>query len=587
MNQSINPVSCVKVIGLYSDDWNGQTAREAVPLVSPIFREVEIQKLSVSFTSSSMAGAGVELTLVDQSGLVDAMVECINEGKNIVFFLPRNALLDCVRRVKESPSRSEQFKFKYISLTSETSMNTRFDDSLDIGDIFQTELPLRTTHGKTMPVVRTWSVIVAIDADAGFTRVPVKGVGLVVYSHLLDAKNSIFNRDAGAATYSATSWRVSHAQMRSQRQSCRGIRARHICIFQGMLAAEAAHPIDHRDGKEFTFELIRSWPGRRMSEIPARLGKRDQSLMGRNLDHLAVAGVIEPHEKGYMLTKGIGAELVELLPIGAKCGLSFEFISLLASVRHSVTHERSKRLLIRLAVLAGQVDGFLSRLEPIPMDEDNQTVSWGSMEGARQHIAGPARGEMSAGRLWFALGIWEKMRKDTHNLSVKMPGLVNESGEQDGDFHHIQGIGLFDSTIAVDVYVCVLELEDRVGLRLLAPSDPEWEEPLKVAELHEVQVQLMLAFMSNLAVWNVAAGGILLVSSRRLVALAPSSLVAHPHIANVDSRPRNGYLIIPDCIEEGNGKVLSALSASRVPLSLLRLITVITGEPAGDWLKWP
>lgn len=33
-------------------------------------------------------------------------------------------------------------------------------------------------------------------------------------------------------------------------------------------------------------------------------------------------------------------------------------------------------------------------------------------------------------------------------------------------------------------------------------------------------------------------------------------------------------------------ETLSALSASHVPLSLLKLITIITGEPAEDWLKW-
>lgn len=584
LNQSINPVSCVKIIGLYSDDWDDQAAKDAVPLFSPLFREVGIQKLSVAFGPSSIAGADLVPTLVDQRGLVDAMVECINDGKHIAFFLPRNAMLECVRRIRQSPAKRRDSLFKHVSLGGDTSMDMEFDENFELGQMLKSASYLMTRLDEN--ILRVCSVIVAVDPDAGFTALPVQRVGLVVYSHLEDPMTTTkFNWDAGVPTCSAMPRLVTRRQFRSQRQSCRGIQAKQVCLYKGGLIVKVAHPVNH--SKEFVFELIRSWPGKSMSEIPLNFDSRDLPLLERNLDHLAVAAIIEPYENGYRLTGTKGAELVELLPRAVDAGLSFELASLLASVRHCVAHPRSMRLLIRLAVIGGRVDDFLSRLDPVPTEEDRQGVSWVWTVEARQHMAGPARGQMSAGRLWFALGIWDKMRNDTLNFTVNMPRNGDEPDPGEDYCHRIPGVGVFHSGIAVEIYMSVLELEDRVGLRLLAPSDAEWEEPLKVAELQEVQVQLILAFLSNLAVWDVGAGEISLVGSGRAIDLAPSSLIADPRVVKIERRPENAYLLLPDQIQEAESKKLLALSACCMPMSLLRVISRILGEPGVDWLKWP
>lgn len=587
INQSINPASCVKIIGLYGNFWNDQKAAEAVPLFSRGFKQAGIQKLSVSFNQShTTAGPGSEPALVNQGGLIDAMVECINAGKHIAFYLPRDLFLECMRLVQESPAKRGDVLIKGLLLKSDTSMSIAVHKDFDLTPMFQTDSYLRLRLDQK--IVRVCSVIAAIDAEAGFSTLPLKRVGLVVHSHVLDnTSRSLFNGNAGVFTYPRIPKRVSHEYLQSQRQSCSGIRAKQVCLYNGRPGVNIGHPVDH--SRDFVLHVIRSWPGKPISQLPLNLGKRDTRRLGRALDHLAVSGVIEPHENGYMLTKTKGVELVEILPKAVSSGLSFELAVLVASARHCVKHERSARLLIRLAVLgSSRATEFLSRLDPEHTEEGMPFVSFSWMEKARKHMAGPARGEWSAGRLWFALGIWDKMRKDTENFSVIVPpNDIEEPGRTGDDFHRIEGVGMFHCGIAVDVYECVLELEDRLGLSLLASSDPAWEEPLKVEELQEVQLQLMLAFLSELAVWNVAAGEILLVGSRRPLALAPSSLVAHPQYVEVERRPKKGYLIIPDIIMQHEGETLSAQSASRVPVSLLRLITIVTGEPAEDWLKWP
>lgn len=584
INQSINPASCVKIIGLYSDEWDDQAAEKAVPLFSPSFKGLGVHKLSVTFGTSRMAAADSEPTLVDQRGLVDAMMACINEAKNIAFLLPRNVMLECERQIKEATAKREDVLFKHVSLTGDTSMGTKFDDDFDLGQIFQSDSYLMVHLDEN--IVKVCSVMVAVDADAGFTALPIKRVGLVVHSHLEDpGSRAIVNRDAGVSTYSGISKRVSRRQQQSQRQSCRGIQAQQVCLYNGNLAAQVAHPVD--GSKEFVFELIRGWPGKSMSEIPLDLNKRDANLLERSLDHLAVAGIIEPHENGYRLTNTKGDELVDLESSAAKYRLSFEFTCVVASVRHSVTHQRSMRLLIRLAVLGARADDFLSGLDPVPFDEGINTVSRDWIEEARQHMAGPARGQSSAGRLWVALGIWDKMRKDTRNFAINMPRPDGHSDEVEEYCHRIDGIGIFHCGLAVNIYTSVLELEDRVGLPLLAPEDAEWEEPLKVAELQEVQVQFMLAFISNLAVWDVRAGEISLAGSGLAIGLAPSCLVANPHIVQTERRPERGYLVLPDQIQEGGRKSLLALSATCMPMSILRVVSHILGESAIDWLRLP
>lgn len=538
----------------------------------------------MSFGQSSNSGEDLEPTLVDQSGLIDAMVECINNGKHVVSFLPQEAFGACIRRVQEAPALREDAMFRGFSLGSGTSMSTAVDEDFDLSPIFKSDSYLMIRLDEKL--VQVWSVVAAIDVEAGFTTLPIKRVGLVVHSHLLDGSGrGRFNWDAGAYTYSTVQKRVGDEYLRSQRQSCRSIRAKQLCLYSGGPGPEIGHPVDH--SRDFVLHVIRNWPGKPMSQLPLKLGKRDPRLLGQTLDHLAVAGIIEPHENGYVLTRTKGVELVEVLPKAVSSGLCFELAVLVASARHCVKHERSMRLLIRLAVLGSRATEFLSRLDPAHVNEGTQTTSWLWMQQARQHMAGPARGEMSAGRIWFALGIWDKMRKDTNNFSSYMPRNDDEPDNAEGSFHRVEGIGMFHCGIAVEIYMCVLQLEDRLGLSLLAPSDAAWEEPLKTEELHEVQVQLMFAFISSLAVWNIGADEILLMGSRRQVALAPRSLVAHPHAAKVERRPKKGYLIVADWIEEGKGDKLSVISASRIPLSLLRLITIITGEPAGDWLKWP
>ncbi|KAK7706680.1 hypothetical protein SLS64_007511 [Diaporthe eres] len=124
--------------------------------------------------------------------------------------------------------------------------------------------------------------------------------------------------------------------------------------------------------------------------------------------------------------------MVEVLLKAVSSGVSFELAVLVASARHCVKHKRSMQLLIRLAVLGSRATQFLSRLDPEYVDEGIQTPSWLWLQEARQHMAGPARGEMSAGRLWFALGIWDKMRKDTNNFSTDMPQNDDELGHADG-----------------------------------------------------------------------------------------------------------------------------------------------------------
>lgn len=579
INQSINPASCVKIIGLYGNLWTDQKAAEAVPIFSGAFKQVGMQKLSVSFSQTNAAGAGSEPALVNQGGLIDAMVECINAGKHIAFYLPRDFFAECMRLVQESQAKRGDVLVKGLLLKRDTSMSIAVDEDLDLTPMFQTDSYLMMRLDQK--IVRVCSVVAAIDAEAGFTTLPLKRVGLVVHSHVLDKNSrSLFNENAGVFAYSDIPKRASPGYLNSQRQSCNGIKAKQVCLYNGNPGANIGHPVDH--SRDFVLQVIRSWPGKSISQLPLNLGKRDARRLGRTLDHLAVAGIIEPHENGYMLTKTKGVELVEILPKAVSSGLSFELAVLVASARHCVKHERSMRLLIRLAVLGSRATEFLTRLDPKHVEEGKPFVSSSWMWEARQHMAGPASGEWSAGRLWFALGIWDKMRKDTNNFSND-----NEPGHTGDDFHRIEDVGMFHRGVAVDVYGCVLELEDRLGLSLLASSDPAWEEPLKVEELQEVQVQLMLAFLSDLSVWNVAAGEILLVGSRRRLALAPSSLVAHPQYVQVERRPKKGYLIIPDRIMQHQDETLSAQSASRVPVSLLRLITIMTGEPAEDWLKWP
>lgn len=105
------------------------------------------------------------------------------------------------------------------------------------------------------------------------------------------------------------------------------------------------------------------------------MNKRDADLLDRTLDYLAVAHIIEPYKNSYKVTDINRDELVDLLPTATKHRLSFEFTCLLASVKHSVTHQRLMRLLIRLAVLGGWADNFLSGLDQVPFVEGINVMS--------------------------------------------------------------------------------------------------------------------------------------------------------------------------------------------------------------------
>ncbi|POS74155.1 hypothetical protein DHEL01_v207453 [Diaporthe helianthi] len=450
MNQSINPASCVKILGLYSDYWDDKEAERAVPLFSPLLRKAGIQKLSVSFVRSVTLGDGPRPSLVDRRGLIDAVLECVNQGKHVAFYLPRGIAHECM----------------------------------------------------------------IMDPDAGFRTIPFKRVGLVVYSHLTEqGRKVIFNPVAGVLVHSVRSGLLDRRQRQSQLQTGDRLRTRHVWLYDGLLE-KVLLDVDYN--KEFVFELVRSWPGKPMADIPLDLGKRDKQILRRNLRHLAVAGIIEPHQNGFALTKTKGAEMAKILPICGNNGLSFELASLVASSRYGVAHTKSKRLLIRLAVMGARLDDFLIHLSP-EFDE-NYHVSWAWMEEARRHMAGPARGLMAAGRL-----------------------------------------------------------------------RPEWEEPLTTEELQDVQFQLVLAFIANLAVWDLGTDQITLVSSGHEVVLAPISLVVHQHMARLQSIPEEGYLVLADRIQAGGptGDQLMAESVLCMGAGPLKVVRMVLGESAVDWLKWP
>lgn len=135
------------------------------------------------------------------------MLVCINEAKNIAFLLLQNAMLEYVCQIKETVAKREDVLFRYISLRGNTSMGTRFDDELDLSQIFQSDSYLTVRLDED--VFKVCLVIVAVDADAGFTALLIKRVGLVVHSHLAEPESAIFDRDAGVSTYSAISKLVS------------------------------------------------------------------------------------------------------------------------------------------------------------------------------------------------------------------------------------------------------------------------------------------------------------------------------------------------------------------------------------------
>ncbi|KAI7780508.1 hypothetical protein LA080_016022 [Diaporthe eres] len=583
MNQSINPASCVKILGLYNGGWDDQEAEEAVPLCSPLLREAGVQKLSVSFARAGTVGHGPQPTLVGHRGLIDAMVGCVNQGRHIAFFLPRGISMQCVTEIEESPEKIKNILLRTISLTGETSMTADFDDTVDMGQIFHSDSYL---FGRYLDQsVRVCSLLVAVDPDAEFTTIPFKRVGLVVYSHMTEqGRKVVFNSAAGVLVYSSISGPLDHRQMVSQLQSCSGVGegAKHVRLSDGRLANDLL-AVDY--SKEFAFELIRTWPGKRMADIPLNLGKRNKQLLRRTMRHLTVADMVAPYENGFRLTEGKGAEMAKLLPDAGNYGLSFELAGLVASIRQGVPLVRSKRLLIRLAVMSARLDEFLAELTP--EYDGNSNVSWPWMEEARKHMAGPARGQMAMGRLWIALGIWDKLRNETEGFS-NLPEGDYSSGDLEA-CATFEGIGQFRFRVAVEIWTHVLELEDRAGLPLLGSSDPEWEEPLTAGELHDVQFQLVLAFISNLAVWDLGTDRISLVSSGHAVTLAPTSLVVRPHMARLESRPKDAYLVLPDRIHAGGAKgdKLMAESVVCVEASLLGVVTMVLGESAVDWLKWP
>lgn len=75
-------------------------------------------------------------------------------------------------------------------------------------------------------------------------------------------------------------------------------------------------------------------------------------------------------------------------------------------------------------------------------------------------MAGPAHGQSSAGRLWFALRIWNKMRNDTCNFAITIPKRDGNLKEEQAYGYRIDGIGIFHRGTAVDIYKSVLELEN-------------------------------------------------------------------------------------------------------------------------------
>lgn len=581
MNQSVNPASCVKILGLYGDDWDNQAAEKAVPVFSPLLRRAGVQKLSVTFAGAGAAGARPQPTLVDQRGLIDAMVECVNQGKHIAFFLPHHVSEQCTREVRASPDKVKNILLRKISLTGDTSMGSEFDRDLDVGQIFETESYLVVKYPDD--TVRVCSMLVAIDPDAGFRTIPFKRVGLVVYSHITEqGARASFKDSAGVPVHSVSSGLVDRRQMQSQLQACRGLPARHVCLYSGALDAGSL-AIDY--SKEFVFELVRSWPGKRLTDMPLGLEKRDKLLLRRTMRHLAVAGMVGTSQDGFVLTETKGAEMARLLPIAGSYGLSFELASLVASARHGTAHVRSKRLLVRLAVMGAHLDGFLAELTPALDENHHVSLPW--MEEAQEHMAGPARDRAAAGRLWFALGIWEKLRNDTDDFSELPEG--DDMPFEETRSVTIQGIGKFCYRKAVEIWTQVLDLEDRAGLPLLGPSNPGWQEPLTHEELYDVQFQLLLAFISNLAVWDLGTGQISLVSSGHALTLDPTSLVAHAHMARLASRPQDGYIVLPDRFYSAGatGDELMAKSVVCMEASLLRVVKMVLGESAVDWLTWP
>lgn len=591
MNQNINPFSCVKILGLYNNGWDDQEAEKAVPLFlpllkKPLLKKAGVQKLSVTFARADTAGHVPQPTLVDHRSLIDAMVACVNQGKHIAVFLPRGVSKQCMDEIEQSTEKTRDILLRKISLTGNTSMTTEFDNTVDVAQIFHTDSHLFGHHADGR--VRMCSVLVAIDPDAGFTTIPFKHVGLIVYSHMTEKGQKVaYNGTAGALIHSKISGLVDRRQMVSQLQSGDGIRAsaKHVRLYNGELAEDLL-AIDH--SKEFVFELIRCWPGERMARIPLNLEKRDKQLMRRAMRHLLVADMVESCEEGFMTTEDKGDQMAKVLPAAGMYGLSFELASLVASSRVGMGgNKRSKRLLIRLAVMGAHLDEFLADLTP--EYDGNSNVSWSWMEEARKHMAGPARGQMAMGRLWFAIGIWDKLRNDTDNFS-NLPAADLSWGDLEACVT-VEGIGKFRYRMGAEIWTHVLELEDRVGLPLLGSDtwEQDWEEPFTPGELHDVQFQLLLAFISNLAVWEFGNDQISLVSSGHTFTLAPTSLVVRPHMARLESRPKNAYLVLPDRIYAGgpNGDELMAESVVCVEASLLGVVSKALGKPAADWLKWP
>ncbi|KAG8156981.1 hypothetical protein KVR01_013203 [Diaporthe batatas] len=583
MNQSINPASSVKIIGLYSEDWDDQAAEKAVPLLSPLFKQAGVRKLPVTFAGPSMTEADPEPIGVNQLGLLNRMVDCASQGKHILFFMPSSMVPPLASQVDAMlQARRGDVGLRFITLRSNSSMTKGIDGEFTLGAVLESHGYIFSQPDRGLNTVL--SFIIVVDPEAGFTTVPVKQVGLVVYSHV-SAHNdhTQFNTKAKVAVYTEAFRKLSLSGVNAQRQSCRGIDgAPRIWMASNYVYPSTAHPADH--SKAFALELIRGWPGKSMGEIPLNLERRDVRSLDRTMGHLAVTGIIEPYQNGYALSKAKGAEMLALLPAVSKYDLSFELVGLLASVKHCVPDQRAMRLLIRLAVFTKWEASFLSGLTPAA-DGDGR-IPWGWMQHAGSHMAGPARSQMATGRPWFALGIWDKMRKDTENFSI--PGLdlgPGENGQHSLDFA-IEGLGTFDRDDAIEIYRAIADLELRLGLPLLEASDPEWEQPLGISEMHDVQAQLISAFISGLAVWDLETDRISLLGSGHQVHLAQDSLIVHPRIAKIESRPEKAYLVVAHRVKEAaNGRLLVE-SASCMGISLLRVTSLVLGEPASDWLKW-
>lgn len=500
----------------------------------------------------------------DLQSVVSKVVECVNRGQHIVSFLP----LDTIARVYAEACKRIPKDRGMGSLRLEEGHNLSFVNSKQAWGVIQDAQSLLTTAKTPNDKV---SFVIILSPTTAFANLPIPNLGLIITSFKTAEGATKWNPDMGV-TAIRTDMYVGEPEAIRQSQMFRATTRPPLVIGFDRIDStwpNVLHGILHEDILESVFESVRTWPGCHVRDMPFKTkDDRFRSAFTRSLFHLDLMDLIANGDnEAYSLTPDRGTEFLRASKITKDLGLylSFSQRCLLSGFTSRVKHEKTKRILIRMALLDKNM-GTDPRNAPIATIQAPEA----DIEKLGGYMAPPFRREALCGEIWLQLGAWEMFRQRTNNFTTQV-------APDENDLVKLGENITISRASATKVYeqVCTLERE-LCGLDNLPLRNQAWEADLTDKERWEVQVEHMFAFVNRLAVWDKMDKIPQLLNNLHYeVRLSPSALLPRQVYRNYAlTRPTLKYVLVCGPMvekkEEPMGVTVPYVAV--VPYGLLSLI---------------